>query len=64
MGVYLIHPIFLTLILNGAFGIYPLSEKVLSPAISVPLITSLLFIVSLITVLILQRIPLIKLIVP
>lgn len=61
MGIYLIHPIFLTLILNGYFGIYPLSEKVLSPLISVPLVASLLFVVSLITVLILQKIPFVKL---
>jgi surface polysaccharide O-acyltransferase-like enzyme len=64
LGIYLIHPIFLTFILNGVFGIHLLSEKVLSPVISVPLAVLLVFIVSLISILILQKIPLVKIIVP
>jgi surface polysaccharide O-acyltransferase-like enzyme len=64
MGIYLIHPIFLSFILNGVFGVHLLSEKILSPIISVPLVTLLLFVLSLMSVLILQKIPLVKIIVP
>jgi len=64
MGIYLIHPMLLSYVRRGLFGIFLLSPSVLSPIISVPLVTALLFVVSLILVLILQKIPLIRKIVP
>lgn len=64
MGVYLVHPILLYYIINGLFGIFLLSAPFLSPIISVPTITILLVFVSLIIVTIMQRIPLIRKIVP
>lgn len=64
MGIYLIHPMLLSYVRHGLFGIFLLSPSVLSPKISVPLVTALLFVVSLILVIILQKIPLIRKIVP
>ncbi len=64
MGIYLIHPMLLSYVRHGLFGISLLSPSVLSPTISVPLVTALLFVVSPILVMILQKIPLIRKIVP
>ncbi|KKG11026.1 acyltransferase [Methanosarcina sp. 2.H.A.1B.4] len=69
MGIYLIHPILLLYVSNGLFGAFLLpasfpTPKVLSPIIYVPLVTVLLVVVSLIIVIIMQKIPLIKKIVP
>ncbi len=64
MGIYLVHPILLHYIRHGLFGVFLLSPSFLSPIISVPLVTVLLFFVSLILVVIMQKIPLIRKIVP
>lgn len=64
MGIYLVHPILLHFIVYGVSGIHLLSVNVLSPIISIPLATFLLVVLSLIIVLILQKIPLLKKIVP
>jgi Uncharacterized protein conserved in bacteria len=64
MGIYLIHPMLLYYIRNGVFGVFLLSPSFLSPIVSVPLVTALLFVVSLIIVITMQKIPLIRKIVP
>ncbi|MFZ2497869.1 acyltransferase [Methanosarcina sp.] len=64
MGIYLVHPILLHYIRHGLFGVFLLSPSFMSPIISVPLVTVLLFVVSLIIVIIMQKIPLIRKIVP
>lgn len=64
MGIYLIHPMLLYYIRNGVFGVFLLSPSFLSPIVSVPLFTALLFVVSLIIVITMQKIPLIRKIVP
>ncbi len=64
MGIYLVHPMLLHYIRHGVFGMFLLSPSFLSPIISVPLVTALLFVVSLIIVIIMQKIPLIRKIVP
>lgn len=64
MGIYLIHPMLLHYIHHGVFGMFLLSPSFLSPIISVPLVTTLLFIASLIIVITMQKIPLIRKIVP
>lgn len=64
MGIYLVHPILLDFIFNGVFGVHLLSVDVLSPIISIPLVTGLLFVSSLVFVLVLQKIPLVKFIIP
>ncbi len=64
MGIYLVHPILLHYIQHGLFGVFLLSPSFLSPIISVPLVTVLLFVVSLIIIIIMQKIPLIRKIVP
>jgi surface polysaccharide O-acyltransferase-like enzyme len=64
MGIYLVHPLLLHYILHGIFGVFLLSPYFLSPMISVPLVTVLLFVVSLIIVITMQKIPLIRKIVP
>lgn len=64
MGIYLVHPILLHYIRHGIFGVFLLSPSFLSPIISVPLVTSLLFVVSLIIVITMQKTPLIRKIVP
>ena len=64
MGIYLVHPILLHYVQHGLFGVFLLSPSFLSPIISVPLVTVLLFVVSLIIIIIMQKIPLIRKIVP
>jgi surface polysaccharide O-acyltransferase-like enzyme len=64
MGIYLIHPMLLHYIRHGIFGVFLLSPSFLSPIISVPLVTALLFVVSLIIVIAMQKIPFIRKIVP
>ncbi len=69
MGIYLIHPILLWYVSNGLFDVFLLpasfpTPSVLSPIIYVPLVTVLLVVVSLILVIIMQKIPLIRKIVP
>ena len=64
MGIYLVHPILLHYVRHGLFGVFLLSPSFLSPIISIPLVTALLFFVSLIIVVIMQKIPLIRKIVP
>ncbi|WP_292389148.1 acyltransferase [Methanosarcina sp. UBA5] len=64
MGIYLIHPMLLHYVRHGIFGVFLLSPSFLSPIISIPLVTGLLFVVSLIIVIVMQKIPLIRKIVP
>lgn len=64
MGIYLVHPMLLHYIHHGIFGVFLLSPSFLSPIISVPLVTTLLFVVSLIIVITMQKTPLIRKIVP
>lgn len=64
MGIYLVHPMLLHFIVHGVSGIRLLSVKVLSPIVSIPLVTFLLVVLSFIIVLILQKVPLLKKIVP
>ena len=64
MGIYLLHPILLHFIVHGVSGIHLLSVNVLNPILSIPLVTFLLVVSSLIIVLILQKIPLLRMIVP
>lgn len=64
MGIYLIHPLLLYYVHKGILGIHLLSTNVLSPIISVPLVTFLLIVSSLMIVMILQKIPLFGKIVP
>jgi len=64
MGIYLVHPMLLYVIVHGVSGIHLLSVTVLSPILSIPLVTFLLVFSSLIIVLILQKIPLLRMIVP
>jgi surface polysaccharide O-acyltransferase-like enzyme len=64
MGIYLVHPMLLHYIHHGVFGVFLLSPSFLSPIISVPLVTTLLFIASLVIVITMQKIPLIRKIVP
>jgi surface polysaccharide O-acyltransferase-like enzyme len=64
MGIYLIHPILLCFISTGGSETSLLSVNMLGPIISVPLVTFLLVFSSLFVVLILQKIPLIRMIVP
>lgn len=64
MGIYLVHPILLHYVRHGIFGVFLLSPSFLSPMISIPLVTGLLFVVSLIIVIVMQKIPLIRKIVP
>jgi surface polysaccharide O-acyltransferase-like enzyme len=64
MGIYLIHPLLLHYVHTGILGIHLLSVNVLSPIISVPLVTFLLIVSSLLLVMVLQKIPLFGKIVP
>ena len=64
MGIYLIHPILLYFISPGISEVSLLSVNVLSPILSVPLVTFLLVVSSFVIVLILQKIPLIRMIFP
>ncbi len=64
MGIYLVHPMLLYYVRHGVFGVFLLSPSFLSPIISISLVTALLFVVSLLIVITMQKIPLIKKIVP
>lgn len=64
MGIYLVHPILLRFILHGISGVYLLSTDVLNPILSVPLVTILIVVSSLVVVLLLQKVPLLRMIVP
>jgi surface polysaccharide O-acyltransferase-like enzyme len=64
MGIYLVHPILLHYVRTGVLGVHLLSVNVLSPIFSVPLVTFLLVVSSLVIVVILRKIPLFGKIVP
>jgi surface polysaccharide O-acyltransferase-like enzyme len=64
LGIYLLHPMLLHFVVKGISGVKLLSVEVMSPVLSIPLVTFLLVIISLIIVLILQRIPFFRIIVP
>ncbi|RPJ74533.1 MAG: hypothetical protein EHM20_10445, partial [Alphaproteobacteria bacterium] len=64
MGIYLVHPILLHYVRTGVSGVHLLSVDVLSPIFSVPLVTFLLVVSSIVIVVILQKIPLFGKIVP
>jgi surface polysaccharide O-acyltransferase-like enzyme len=64
MGIYLVHPILLHFVSHGISGVNLLSADVLNPLFSVPLVTFLIVFSSLVVVLLLQELPLIRMIVP
>ncbi|MDQ1251094.1 MAG: hypothetical protein QG646_163 [Euryarchaeota archaeon] len=64
MGIYLVHPIILHYICHGISGIHFLSVDVISPIFSIPLVSFLLFVSSLLIVVIFQKIPIFRKIVP
>jgi surface polysaccharide O-acyltransferase-like enzyme len=64
MGIYLVHPILLRFILDGISGVHLLSIEILNPLLSVPLVTFLIVVSSLVVVLLLQKVPLLRMIVP
>ena len=68
MGVYLIHPIFLQLILTDIFGsffdYYRTMNGYISPVVSVPIVIFVMFICSFISILLIQKIPIIRNIAP
>lgn len=64
MGMYLVHPILLHYVYHGISGVHLLSVDVISPIFSIPLVTFLLFVSSLLIVVVFQKIPLFRKIVP
>lgn len=64
MGIYLVHPMLLHFVFTGISGVHLLSATVLNPLFSVPLVTFLLVVSSLVIVLFLQKTPLLRMIVP
>lgn len=65
MGIYLIHPMLLHYYAHyGLYDVFLLSPYYPGLAIFIPMVTALLFVTSLIIVMIMQKIPLIRIIVP
>ena len=65
MGIYLIHPMLLYYCAHyGLYDVFLLSPFDLGLAIFIPMVTALLFVASMIIVMIMQKIPLIRKIVP